>query len=67
MASCQENRFYIVWSPQGTTPPKKIHGTKTEANLAAADMAKKNPGMKFYVLLSVEGFVMSEMTRIDLI
>ncbi len=41
---------YIVWSPDGETPPKVSHATHQRACFAAHFMARKYPGKMFYVL-----------------
>ena len=45
--------FYIVFSPQGDTPPKVQHETHGAAKFAAEQMAKFNPGREFFVMKSV--------------
>lgn len=41
---------YIVWSPEGETPPKVSHPTHGPALFAANRMAKFHPGQTFYVM-----------------
>jgi hypothetical protein len=41
---------YIVWSPDGPTPPKVSYQTHPEAHAAANLMAKRHRGQKFYVM-----------------
>lgn len=41
---------YIVWSPDGPTPPKVSHETHKKALWQAHEMAKKHPGQQFYVM-----------------
>jgi hypothetical protein len=42
--------FWLVWCPDGKTPPKHRHGTRESAEMEAARQARVNPGKKFYVL-----------------
>lgn len=41
---------FIVWSPDGETPPKVAYGSHKAAHHAAATMAKVHPGRQFYVM-----------------
>lgn len=41
---------YIVWSPDGPTPPKVAHQTHQSAHSAAWLMAKTHPGQQFFVM-----------------
>jgi hypothetical protein len=41
---------YIVWSPEGETPPKVSYETHGKACAIAWHMAKLNPGQKFFVM-----------------
>lgn len=45
-----EDTFFIVWSPQGTTPPRKTHKDYQEALKVAENMAIKYPNKTFYVM-----------------
>lgn len=45
--------FYLVWSPQGTTPPSCRHLSQASADTEAKRLAKTNPGKQFYVLLAL--------------
>lgn len=45
--------FWIVWSPQGTSPPRvRFEGENGRANAvkAAEDLARRVPGHEFYVM-----------------
>lgn len=44
-----EYKFYLVWSPQGNTPPSRRHLTYENANDEAERLANCNPGVFFYV------------------
>lgn len=41
---------FIVWSPDGETPPKVSHTTHQAAHFAAHAMAKRLPGQTFHVM-----------------
>jgi hypothetical protein len=43
-------KTYVVWSPDGETPPVVPHKTHPSAHFAAHQMAKKHPGKKFFVM-----------------
>jgi hypothetical protein len=45
-------RFFIVFSPDGPTPPVKAHETHKRAFHAAHMMAKAHPGQTFHVMQS---------------
>lgn len=45
--------FYLVWSPQGKTKPKKRHATLKEAQDEAERLSKLNKDKSFYVLQTV--------------
>ena len=45
--------LYIVFSPEGETPPKVTHGTFKEAVNAAWQMSKFHPGNTFHVMKAV--------------
>lgn len=42
--------FYLVWSPQGPTPPRYCHGTQDAAEAEAERLARQHPGRKFFVV-----------------
>lgn len=41
---------FIVWSPDGETPPKVQHNNHKSAHHAARCMAKEHPSQTFYVM-----------------
>lgn len=45
-------KFFIVFSPDGPTPPVKAHASHKEACRVAWLMAKAHPGQAFYVMKS---------------
>lgn len=47
------NRFYIVFSPDGETPPKVVHKTHPAAIYAAVQMKKLHPENSFFVMGSM--------------
>ena len=47
-----DERKYIVWSPQGQTPPVVPLDTHKQAFRAANGMAKLHPGQDFYVMVT---------------
>lgn len=47
------DRFWLVWSPAGRTPPKYRHETKAKAQIEAERLARVNPGQSFYVVEAV--------------
>jgi hypothetical protein len=47
-----EQKFWMVWSPQGRAPTMK-HWDKDYAQAEAARLAAQNPGHHFYVLKAV--------------
>jgi hypothetical protein len=55
-----DSASYMVYSPQGSTKPKKRHSTYTEAAEVARTMAAKYPGQEFMVLKVLPGSVKVE-------
>lgn len=49
--------FWIVWSPQGSTPPRCQHAQEHLAQRAAEEMSKKHPGQLFFVMLAQECYL----------
>jgi hypothetical protein len=47
------HRFYIVFSPEGETPPKVVHKTHPSAIYAAVQMKKLHPDHSFFVMGSM--------------
>lgn len=48
-----KKEFFIVFSPEGLAPAKKIHPTHKGALYAAAQMAKAHPEASFFVMGSM--------------
>lgn len=46
-------RFWLIWSPQGVTPPSRRHDTPDSAQKEAERLAREAPGKEFYVLAAV--------------
>jgi hypothetical protein len=44
-----KKQFFLVWSPQGPTPPKNVYGTHGHALKIAATMHSKYPDQDFFV------------------
>lgn len=42
--------FWIVWSPQGTKPPRHRHNDKHDATKEAIRLAREHPGSEFFVM-----------------
>ena len=42
--------FFIVWSPEGTSPPKFRHPSFDDASAEAARLASVHMGRKFFVM-----------------
>lgn len=49
----KHEQFFLVWSPQGQTPPVVRHPTRAEAVIEAKRLAAQRPGAEFFVLASV--------------
>lgn len=49
--------FWLVWSPEGKTPPARTYDSKAQAVSIAKDMTTKHPGQRFFALEAVAGFV----------
>lgn len=45
-------KFYIVFSPNGPTPPVKVHDSHKQAFGVAHRMAAMHPGQAFHVMVS---------------
>lgn len=50
-------QFYIVFSPDGETPPKVVHPTHKGALVAAVRMARFHPDKSFFVMGSMSARV----------
>lgn len=46
-------RFYLVWSPQGASPPRHRHVSHQAAREEAERLARANPGREFFVVLAL--------------
>lgn len=46
--------FWIIWSPQGSTPPSYVHASKAEAKNEMEKLAKSYPRQFFYLLRAEE-------------
>ncbi len=44
--------FYLVWCPNGPTPPTYRHETEGNARREAERLAREKPGQEFFVLRS---------------
>ncbi len=44
------DEFYIIWSPEGETPPQQRHFTYKAASTGAWIMSRRRPGRSFYVM-----------------
>lgn len=58
-----ENKFWLVWSPTGSAPPKYRHRTPEAAIAEAERLAIANPGKEFIVLGSEAGRLHDGMTK----
>lgn len=47
------DKFWMVWRENGDIPRYK-HATEASAKQEAERLARNNPGVKFYVLVSVD-------------
>jgi hypothetical protein len=43
-------KFWLVWSPTGTTTPSRRHASAEAASSEAERLARMAPGAEFYVL-----------------
>lgn len=59
--------FYIVWSPQGSMPPRVRHSDYSGALKAAEDMSRLHGSQEFYVMraCSVSKIVSVITTQLD--
>lgn len=65
MKKKQSEKFWMVWSPQGSRPTRK-HYTRESADTEASRLANANPGMEFFTLKAVQG-VTADSPRLRLI
>jgi hypothetical protein len=63
----EKERFWIVFSPEGITPPKKEHDSEQEANTAAEAMANMHPKQTFFVMEARRGFKVNSVAEIKLV
>lgn len=61
-----DEKFWLVWSPQGRTPPSMRHLTIDTANTEADRLAKLNPGHSFFVLTAESLHVKRDVDVIQL-
>jgi hypothetical protein len=50
-STTDDRQFFLVWSPQGGDPVRKIP-TFDEARRSALNLSRRHPGQDFYVLRS---------------
>ncbi|MFG1304206.1 hypothetical protein V5F34_08705 [Xanthobacter autotrophicus] len=48
-----DDKFFLVWNPNGMGPPRYRHGTKESAEKEALRLAGENPGQTFHVLENI--------------
>ena len=53
--------FFIIYSPNGETPPKRQHDTHGAALHEAHRLASKQPGSEFFVMRSCSKPVTAEV------
>lgn len=57
--------FWILWSPEGDTPPRVRFGTEEGAKASAAKMAADHYPSTFYVMKAVAGVKAVQRVRWD--
>lgn len=45
--------FYMIWSPQGVTPPRTRFASQKAAEMASRKLAAANPGREFFVMEAI--------------
>lgn len=55
-------KFWLVWSPTGTTAPSRRHSSADEASGEAERLARLAPGAEFYVLETMSRVSKSDVT-----
>lgn len=65
MKKKQTEKFWMVWSPQGSRPTRR-HYTRESADTEASRLANANPGTEFFTLKAVQG-VVADKPRLRLI
>ena len=48
--AASQTPFWLVWSPEGDTPPRKRWSNQMDAEREAERMAQRFPGKDFYVV-----------------
>lgn len=62
----QATAFYMVWSPQGSSPTHR-HESAYSATQEAERLAHKLPGREFYVLEAIAMRQVDSMKRVQLV
>ncbi len=62
----ERKKFWMVFSPEGISPPKKEYPTEGEANTAAQAMAEKHPTQQFFVMEAKKGFKATAISEIKM-
>ena len=57
--------FWIVWCPDGATPPKHCHTSEAFAEDEARRLARVNPGKVFFVMRAVSRSAVSAIQTIN--
>ena len=63
--TCIAEKFWIVWSPTGATPPKYRHSTRGAAVSEAERLAREKPGQEFIVMGAESARKVDNMVRVD--
>ncbi len=59
-----ERRFFMVWRDGGSAPTFQ-HTTRDSAVTEAVRLAEKSPGVKFYIMESVEHVIAPKPTALS--
>lgn len=62
----EPEKFWMVYSPTGTSPPRRKHGSLAEATRVAEEMAERHPTQEFYVMEAMRLSKRITVTTIDL-
>lgn len=54
--------FYIIWNPEGASPPRFRHEWFGSAANEAARLARENPGQEFIVMQAVRSVKVMDLT-----
>ena len=57
-----DTTFWLVWSPQGVTPPSFRHPSEEQAQKEAERLAREHPSAEFYVLYAIS---CSKVTKVE--